>query len=930
MRYKAFMSYSHAADGKLAPAVESGLKRFAKPWYRLRAMQVFRDESSLSVNEALWPSIEQALGESEYFVLLASPEAARSPWVAREVQWWLTHHSTRNLLIVFTDGDLIWDEAMHDFDWSRTTAIPNFLGGHFKEEPLHVDLRWARTGNDISLRHSQFRGAVLKIAAKLHGKAPEDMDSEEVRQHRIMMRTVWAVVIIVLTLIGITGFEYLQVQQAQLDFYLAMAQPTRRDGQLGERVEGLAWVKKAAEIRPSADLRTTAIANMMLVDLMKSDKQWKRHPVRGAGGLVFDSNLERYAHTDDQGNILVRRVSDDQTLAVLTGLKKPPAWVFRFSRNGQFLAVKDEPPVTGEPGQLHLWDLRHGNGPSKVLGSVCNAAFDFSPDNQLLAFSCDGPIHLVNIASGQEIKLLAVPARDENAHSINSIAFHPDGRHVAISGQEKDRAVLILNLIDGHVVKILPHPAGVNGIAWSDDGKLLATACDDFRVYVWDADSLDKPPTVLQGHRSEVRLVTFNHGGNLLASSSWDQTVRLWDPVSGRQLVYSSGSSAAWPLQFSADGQQLAFRLGYSEVGFWQVAASQAYRTFTSREGSKGPFSADFSLDGRLLVSAHHDGLRLWDVSRSVELCHLNKGPDGNPLGYVRAVRFHPNGQDLISGGPRTDAAPETGTVDIWRIETNPDTANSECPEIRHLQSIELPPHTAPEWVSIADDGKTVAVADDHGQIVIFDPTYKRQKLLQVHPGTRFVTVSSDGRWIASSTWGGVKENVIEVFDLLTGEEPVFTLPKPSNVSVAFSPDSRWLVTGSGEEYSIWRMGSWEQPVRSLPRDHPISLAGPIAFTADSKVLAIASSEEKVTLLNAAKNWEEIASLVAPDQKLLGRLRFSHTGQLAAISENNVIQLWDLGLIREQLAKMGLDFETDARTFSDTKLASALSENSSR
>src|SRR5262245_5926485 len=39
--YKAFMSYSHAADGRLAPTLQSALHRFAKPWYRLRALSIF-------------------------------------------------------------------------------------------------------------------------------------------------------------------------------------------------------------------------------------------------------------------------------------------------------------------------------------------------------------------------------------------------------------------------------------------------------------------------------------------------------------------------------------------------------------------------------------------------------------------------------------------------------------------------------------------------------------------------------------------------------------------------------------------------------------------------------------------------------------------------------------------------------------------------
>ena len=46
--YDAFISYSHALDGALAPALQTGLERFAKPWYRPRALRVFRPESASS------------------------------------------------------------------------------------------------------------------------------------------------------------------------------------------------------------------------------------------------------------------------------------------------------------------------------------------------------------------------------------------------------------------------------------------------------------------------------------------------------------------------------------------------------------------------------------------------------------------------------------------------------------------------------------------------------------------------------------------------------------------------------------------------------------------------------------------------------------------------------------------------------------------
>src|SRR3712207_1362637 len=188
--YAAFISYSRAVDGKLAPALQSGLHGFARPWFRLRALRVFRDDASLSANPGLWSSIEQALQSSEFFILLASPEAAHSPWVEREVAYWLEHRSIATFLIVLTDGELVWDNEVRDFDWSRTTALPPSLRGAFSEDPRYVDLRWARDEKDVSLQNPHFRDAIADVAAPLHHRSKDELIGEDVRQHRRTIRWV--------------------------------------------------------------------------------------------------------------------------------------------------------------------------------------------------------------------------------------------------------------------------------------------------------------------------------------------------------------------------------------------------------------------------------------------------------------------------------------------------------------------------------------------------------------------------------------------------------------------------------------------------------------------------------------------------------------------------------------------------------------------
>jgi hypothetical protein len=219
MAYDAFISYSHAADGQLAPAIQSALHRLAKPFYRMRALNVFRDKTGLAATSALWGTIEAALQQSRHLILLASPEASRSEWVNKEVAWWLKNRSSDTLLIVVTAGELAWDAASSDFDWQATTAIPALLAGRFREEPLYVDMRWARTPSELSLRESRFLDAMLDLAAPLHGKPKNDLAGEDVRQNRIVRSVSLAAAVI---LAVIAAFAWQQRNEAVRNAALAL------------------------------------------------------------------------------------------------------------------------------------------------------------------------------------------------------------------------------------------------------------------------------------------------------------------------------------------------------------------------------------------------------------------------------------------------------------------------------------------------------------------------------------------------------------------------------------------------------------------------------------------------------------------------------------------------------------------------------------
>ena len=198
--YHGFISYSHAADGKLAPALQKGLQQFAKPWYRVRALHIFRDEAALSANPQLWGSVRKALDSSQYLILLASPRAAQSDWVIREIEYWRDHKRPDRILIGLTDGELTFGPTPQATLPAERNALPEPLAEMLEEEPRYIDLRWARNSEDLVISHTRFRDAVAEFAAPLHGKPKAELASEEVRQHRRTVRLARGATAAILTL----------------------------------------------------------------------------------------------------------------------------------------------------------------------------------------------------------------------------------------------------------------------------------------------------------------------------------------------------------------------------------------------------------------------------------------------------------------------------------------------------------------------------------------------------------------------------------------------------------------------------------------------------------------------------------------------------------------------------------------------------------
>jgi hypothetical protein len=197
---------SHAKDKPIAAALQSVVQKLGKPWYLRRALRVFRDDTSLSATPHLWPTIEQALAQSRFLILLASPEAAASQWVNKEIAYWLEAKSADTLLIAVTDCALDWDNAANDFAWDERTPLPPALKGCFAAEPKWVDLTAYRDGADKG--DAKFTELAADFAAAIRNMPKEDLLSQEVRQQRRALTLAWSAAASLLILAGAAGWQW--------------------------------------------------------------------------------------------------------------------------------------------------------------------------------------------------------------------------------------------------------------------------------------------------------------------------------------------------------------------------------------------------------------------------------------------------------------------------------------------------------------------------------------------------------------------------------------------------------------------------------------------------------------------------------------------------------------------------------------------------
>ncbi|MGA2075907.1 MAG: hypothetical protein ABSH52_20655 [Terriglobia bacterium] len=877
MTYKAFVSYSHAADGKLAPAIQSALQSFAKPWYKLRAIRLFRDKTTLAMTPKLWPSIRAALDASEFFLLLASVESGRSEWVQREVEHWLRFRAPDKLLIIVTGSSpLAAEDASLDFHWIQENLLPPPLMHQLPEEPLYLDLRWLKSDEQLSARNPRFLEEIAGLSATLTGRPKDELIGTDVREHRRVRRLAWSAAIL-LALLTVASLMAALIAAWQRDRGRArelVSASILSEGSDPEFAVLSAATAVAAtwpwghSVLPAAEQR---LHDAILASHLRMSLSGHNRPLTG---VAWSPDGKRVATGSEDATAKVWDLQTGNKLLTLGG-GESLAW----APDGKRLATGNRDATA------KVWDAETGKLLFTLSGDERGArSMAWSPDAKRLAtVSLDQRVAEVwDVAAGKKLLTLS-----GEIQGFLSVTWSPDGRRLATG--DGDSNAKVWDAGTGKLLLTLSgHSQPVESVAWSPNGRHLATGSGDKTAKVWDADRGTELLT-LSGHQSNIYGVAWSADGAWLATASGDHTAKVWDARTGKELLsldhWRPVSLVTWsPLQTSNDQRLLTGSAASAHV--WDAGTSELLTLSHRRDFFR---SVAWSPDGKRLGTGSFDQTaRVWDVTTGNQLlalrghsplAHETRTPWDSEAaleqltldarGFVFSVAWSSDGTRMATGSM-------DNTAKVWDAGTG-------------KALLTVGGHHGPvSSVALSPNRKCVSTGNWDFTATVYDTeTGKELVTMRGHNGPVVsVAWSPDGKRLAT----GSGDSTPMVWDAKSGRK-LLTLKghEGSVLSVAWSPDGKRLVTGSVDDTAkVWDAGSGKE-LLSL-NGHRAAVSS-VAWSPDGRRLAT-GSVDTTTRVWDAEAGKELLTLTGQTSRVLSVAWSPDGKRLAAVSGDHTVQVY--------------------------------------
>jgi WD40 repeat protein/tetratricopeptide (TPR) repeat protein len=681
----------------------------------------------------------------------------------------------------------------------------------------------------------------------------------------------------------------LEGKETLLQSLISEAKASRYSRRVGQRFGTLTAIRKATVLahelnKPTEtfdELRNLAIAALALPDL-KPDSLWYRPPTDPDivwGEPVPNHAYSRVAVPHQHGAVSIRRLGNgpDNCGEIVRIPGRGTEVTARWSQDDRFLAVRH-----WSDRRVQLWRV-DADQPALAMDVRSVYGFQFTVDGRQIVMIEDalstkgGPgephvARIYNLDTGKAAREVPLP-RGTTEH----IALHPHRMELAIG---LPGSVAFVDLTTGERQPFVIPAPGHFDVVWHPHGELLAVIFAH-HVEIWNVEHRRRESRLEHtGGGVEVR---FNQSGDLIATIGWSGRLRLWNPYVGRELMVTNG------LGWFGPGDRLAARfpeLATAPAGpLTTVEAGREYRTFPVSAGKPGISELQacrLHPGGRLLAATCGQGFSLIDLATGSERVFVVGSG-------CRDVYFERDGSLLV--------ASNSG---IYRYPVTTEPGN---PNGLRVGPVELVPVSGRGDVFARSADGTILAAPtlSRSGVVVWQRERPYEARRFDHHDCRHVTVSPDGKLVASGSWSG---RGIRVWEVSTGKLVRTLLPDRGGTIPAFSPNGRWLINTHGGQ--CWRIEDWSEGPKA-PAD-----ARGAGFSPDGRFAAW--PYKGFIILTDLETGRELARLEDPHQDGMSIPSFSPDGTLliGTTDDSFCVRVWDLRKIRAGLVELGLDWDAPA------------------
>jgi WD40 repeat protein len=471
---------------------------------------------------------------------------------------------------------------------------------------------------------------------------------------------------------------------------------------------------------------------------------------------------------------------------------------------GKYSGPPGKTDPENNPGhEVNFWDATTG----KPLGKVRAIGFGpsnvvFSPDSTLAAVAGTSAIDLVDPKSGASKQTLL-----GRSGMGRSLTFSPDG--TTFFAANHAGAVQRWRTADGERLSTTepPAPSLHNGaVRPTSADRGIAWAMQSSALVVWEVPSgkLLGPQT---GHSSTIQRLTVTPDSKYVLTSGYDGQLK-WELATGKLIGPAPGMP--WPGRFNTTSTLVEYAPGGGRVlvndgsGFGVHDGTTGLQQFVLPVAAYAVRKAAFTADGTKVITTdgRADGkgtatASLWDVLAAKRLLLLSF-----PNCAAPDAALTPDGKHLVTVCRKpAEKGPGEFLIQTW-----------EMPAGVKKQTFSEPAGYASGRVACAGDNRTAAVVNSKGQLVRFDLTTGTAtpiatNLDNLHADPIF---SPDGKLLAvlgQASFG--RPAPVLVYDWAMGKQRHnFACPDGGPVCAAFSPDSRYLITGNNQATAlVWELG---------------------------------------------------------------------------------------------------------------------------